>query len=296
MELIFLGTSCMQPTKQRNHPGVLLLRKGEGILFDCGEGTQRQLRVAGIRPTVIRKICISHWHGDHVLGLPGLLQTISSSTGNATLAVYGPAGTKRRIASMKETFASKELIDFTITEVANGMVCDEEEYTLHAAEMRHGTPCVGYALQEKERRKVLLSKAKKLGIPQGPLLGKLQRGETITLKNKNVAPEDVTAPIKGKRFCYITDTRPNANIPKLANDADVLILEATYASDLAEKAKEYFHLTAQEAASLANDANAKKLILTHFSNRYKSAHELEEDARGIFNNTQAAEDFLRIRF
>jgi ribonuclease Z len=293
MEIIFLGTACMQPTKERNHPGVLLVRKGEGILFDCGEGIQRQLKVAGIKPTIISKILITHWHGDHVLGLPGLLQTISASGYSGNLEVYGPKGTKKRIALMKETFASKELIPFSVKEVSKGKICEEDEYALHTAEMKHGTPCIGFSLVEKNRRKVLISRANKLNIPEGPLLGKLQDGKTITHNGEKIKPDQVTTTIMGKKLTYITDTLPCSNITTLAKDSDILILESTYKSDLQEKAKEYYHLTAHDAATLANDANVKKLILTHFSGRYKDVKELEEDARDIFHNTQAAEDMMR---
>jgi len=295
MELVFLGTSCMKPTKERNHPGMLLLHKGQGILFDCGEGIQRQLQVAGIRPTVIRKILISHWHGDHVLGLPGLLQTLSASGYEGTLEVYGPKGTKKFIDYMGKAFASKDMLDFKVIEVKPGLICDEKEFVLESDDLVHSAPCVGYSFIEKDRRKVKLREVKKLGIPVGPILGKLQNGETVSYKGKKIKPDDVTDVVKGRKIAYVTDTRPCDGALSLAKDADILVMEATYKSGMEEKAKEYFHVTAKEAALVANQANVKQLILTHFSTRYKNPLELEEDARDVFDNTRAAEDFMRVK-
>src|SRR3989344_7740762 len=295
MELIFLGTSCMQPTKQRNHPGVLLIYKGEGLLFDCGEGIQRQLRCAGIKPTVITKIFITHWHGDHVLGLPGLIQTLGASEYAGTLHVYGPEGTKKNLEMLKKIFAGKDTVSCEVHDVARGEIVHVDDYSVHAEELKHTITCLGYAFVETDKRKMLMGKVKQLKIPEGPLLGKLQRGESIMHNGKKVSPQDVSTLVTGRRIAYATDTRPCSAIVKLAQHADILILESTYASDLADKAKEHSHLTAKEAAQLANDAQAKKLYLMHFSPRYKNGQQLEEDARDIFDNTEAAEDFMKVK-
>jgi ribonuclease Z len=294
MEIIFLGTSCMYPTKTRNHPGVLVLYKGEGLLFDCGEGIQRQLKVAGIKPTVVTKIFISHWHGDHVLGLPGLVQTASSIEGTQPIQVYGPHGTKKNVAALKKIFGN-DSVNCDAHDVKKGRIVNERGYVIETAEMKHTAPCVGYVFIEKDRRKMNLRKVKKMMIPTGPLLGKLQRGEKIKHNGKTIKPDEVSVVVPGRRIAYATDTRPCNGIIRLGKDADVLILESTYKSDLADKAKEYKHLTAKEAASLANEARAKRLFLLHFSPRYKNGQELEEDARDIFDNTEAAEDFMRIK-
>ncbi len=295
MELVFLGTSGMQPTKERNHPSVILLYKGEGILFDCGEGTQRQLRAAGIKPTIIRKIFLTHWHGDHVLGLPGLLQTMSASEYSGTVEIYGPKGTKKFVEMMNTAFASADLLELSVTEVGKGEICTTQDYTVESDELVHGVPCVGFAFREKDVFKIQLPRAKKLGIPEGPLLGKLQGGESIIYKGKKIAPLDVATLARGRKIVYVMDTRPCNGAVRLAKDADLLIIESTYTSEMEEKAKEYFHMTAHEAATIANQAGVKRLILTHFSARYKDPHEVEDDARLVFDGAEAAEDLRRVR-
>ena len=296
MEIIFLGTSCMQPTKERNHPGILITYKGEGLLFDCGEGIQRQLRCAGIKPTIITKIFITHWHGDHVLGLPGLLQTLSASERSewSRIDIYGPRGTKKYMDLSLLAFATKELLPLEVHEVKKGVILKTEEYSISAEELVHSAPCVGFAFVEHDKRKVNMREVKKLKLPEGPLLGALQRGETVMHNGKKVRPEDVTETIKGRKIAYATDTRPCDGILRLGKEADVLILESTYLSDLQDKAKEYLHMTAAEAALLANQAQAKKLVLTHFSPRYKKVQDIEEEARGIFDNSIVAHDFMKI--
>ncbi|HLC19912.1 MAG TPA: ribonuclease Z [Candidatus Nanoarchaeia archaeon] len=295
MELIFLGTSCMQPTKQRNHPGVLLLYKGEGILFDCGEGTQRQLRCAGVKPPIITKILLSHWHGDHVLGLPGLMQTLGASGYSGTLHIYGPKGTTKNVDILRKLFAGKDTIDYVAHDVVSGEIVKTDDYIICAEQLKHTIPCIGFAFVETEKRKIIMAKIKQLKIPDGPLIGKLQRGEKISHLGKTIHPDDVSSVTQGRRIAYATDTRPCSNVVKLGKHADVLILESTYASDLADKAQEHSHMTAKEAAQLANDAQAKKLYLVHFSPRYKNAQVLEEDARDVFDNTEAAEDLMHVK-
>lgn len=295
MELVFLGTSGMQPTKERNHPGLLLTYEGEGLLFDCGEGIQRQLRVAEIKPTIIRKIFISHWHGDHVLGLPGLLQTLSASGYEGKIDLYGPKGTKKFMGAMHEAFASKDLIDVVIHEVMKGMICDGADYMVIADELHHSAPCVGYAFCEKNKRKIVMARARKFGLSAGPLIGKLQGGEEITHKGVLIRPDDVSTVVRGRKIAYVTDTRPCSGAVRLAYRADILVIESTYRTDMKEKAEEYLHLTAEEAALIANQAEVKQLILTHFSMRYKDSSEIEDDARVVFDRCRVAYDLMRVR-
>lgn len=295
MQVVILGTSCMQPTKERNHPAMLLTYKGENILFDCGEGTQRQLKIAGIKPARITKMLISHWDGDHVLGIAGLMHTMGASGYAGRLDIYGPVRSKVYMEHLLKAFFSKGVIDFKVYEVKEGKFFENEDFYLEALPLKHNTKVLGYAFREKSRRRINLNYIKKLGIPQGPLLGKLQRGQIISFKGKKVKVEDATYIVKGKKVVYITDTLPCDNAVKLAQGADLLITEATFKSDLAEKAREYMHMTAKEAGLLANQANVKKLVLTHFSQRYKNVKELEEDARDVFDNTEAAEDLMKIK-
>lgn len=294
MQIVFLGTSCAKPTKERNHSGIFISYGSEGILMDCGEGTQRQMIMAGIRPTKINKILITHWHGDHVLGLPGLIQTLGISEYGHTLKIYGPAGTKKFLEHMFKSSVFEQNIEIEIKEIKHGKFYDGKHYILEAYPLDHSTATLGYRFVEKDRHRIKLSFTKKLGIPEGPLLGKLQNGEPITWKGKKIIPENATTLVKGKIVAYIPDSLPSKNSLKLAENADILISDSTYSSDLEEKAEDHKHLTAHQAASIANQANAKKLILTHFSTRYKDTSELEDDAKHIFNNVSAAKDFMKI--
>jgi len=295
MELIFLGTSSMVPTKERNHSSILLLYEDEGILFDCGEGTQRQLRFAGIKPTRITKIFITHWHGDHVLGLPGLIQTLGSSEYSRVLKIYGPSGTKQRFAAMLEAFAFEEKIELDIFEIESGVVFEDERFYVETMPLEHSIETLGYNFIEKPRRKIRVDLIKNLGIPEGPILGKLQNNKSIEWKGKTVTPEEATFLEGGKKITFLTDTVLTDNCIKLAKEADLLVCEATYLSTMEEKAEKYKHMTAKQAAFIANRANVKKLVLTHFSQRYKTTLEVEEDARDNFNNIICAEDFMRIK-
>jgi ribonuclease Z len=295
MEIVFLGTSSMVPTKERNHSGMLLRYGTEGILFDCGEGIQRQFKIGGISPTTVTKILISHWHGDHVLGLPGLIQTLSASEYGKTLAIYGPKGTKERIKHMFQAFVFDKNIELDIFEVKEGVFVDTKLYKLEALPLEHGVETLGYRFVEKDKRKINVKSLEKLGIKPGPIVGKLQDGESVMYKGKKISPEDVSAIVKGKVLTYITDTRLCDNCFALAHQADILVCESTYSSKLEGKGEEYSHMTASQAAEIASKAGVGKLILTHFSARYKKVDELEDEAKQAFENTTCAYDFLKVK-
>ncbi|MEM4282256.1 MAG: ribonuclease Z [Candidatus Woesearchaeota archaeon] len=294
MKVTFLGTSCMMPTKERNTSAVFISHKNEGILIDCGEGTQRQLMLAGIRPTKITKILLTHWHGDHSLGLPGLVQTMAAMSYPGILEIYGPKGTVKRFNSIENSFYFDLRLKVKVREVEGGVFFESKDIRLEAAEMQHPVPCNAYAVIEADRRKINLNVTKKLGIPEGVLLGELQEGKTIQWKGRKVTPEEATIVVRGKKVAFITDTIVTKKCEEIAADADLLICEAVYASNLAEQAKKYGHMTALESAQLAARANVKKLVLTHFSARYKDTAELELDARTAFDNVIAAKDFMEI--
>lgn len=294
MQLTFLGTACMMPTKERSAGALLLQFKSDGILFDCGEGTQRQMKIAGIPLSKVTKICISHWHGDHVFGLPGLLLTISAMEMDKTVDIYGPRGSKKAFQALFGGIEFDAKFNIRITEVHDGKFFENDDFVLESAPMKHRIPCVGYSFIEKDRRRIKVDYVKKLGIPDGPLLGELQRGKNIEFKGKKVLADDATTLIKGKKITFLTDTLPNENCFKLASNADILISDSTYSSNLKEKAAEWGHLTALEAAQIASQSGVKKLILTHFSARYKNTSEVEEDARTAFDNVVAAYDFMKI--
>ncbi|MAH33084.1 ribonuclease Z [archaeon] len=294
MQILFLGTSSMVPTKERNQSAVLVSYGSEGILVDCGEGTQRQLKIAGVKLTKITKILISHLHGDHVLGLPGMIQSMSSADYNDILDIYGPVGTKKFVENLFKTFLFDRKIEIRVRDIKSGRFSESDDMILEAQSLEHNVDTLGYSIIEKDRRKINLKFTKKLGIPDGPLLGKMQDGKNIVWKGKKINVDDATDIVKGKKATIISDTVPCKGADMLAKDSDLLISEATYASDLEDKSIEYGHMTSKQAAELANRTGSKKLVLTHFSARYKNTLKLEEDARDYFDDVLCAEDFMKI--
>lgn len=297
-EITFLGTSSMVPTKDRNVQSIYVEYKGEGILIDCGEGTQRQMNIANINRLKVRKILITHWHGDHVSGLIGLIQTIGNTEEPKLLTIIGPEGTKKYMEHTLKSCAFDLQIDLNIEEhpvKEKTNIYENEDYYIEAAPMEHGIPCNAYSIVEKDKRKIDLKKLEEKGLKQGPKIGKLQRGETINYEGKKIKPEEVSHIEQGKKISFILDTLQNSNCEEIARNADLLICEATYASDKENKAEEYNHMTAEQAAIIANNADVKKLVLTHFSQRYKSVQDLQEEAKQTYPNTTMAYDFLKTR-
>ncbi len=295
MIITFLGTSAMVPTKERNHFSFYLKYGCQGMLFDCGEGTQRQLRIAGVRPSKITKIFISHFHGDHILGLPGLFQTLSASQYENTLVIYGPPGLKKLIDCLFELFVFNKQLKIQIVEIQKTRFLDSADYYMEAYPLKHNIFCLGYRFVEKDRRKVNMRKAEELGLKQGPLIGRLQKNISVEHEGRKIKPSEVTYKVKGKIIGFIADTMISDNCYTIAKDSNLLISEATHTSRDKEKAKEFKHFTAKEAAIVARDSHAKKLVLTHFSQRYEDAKPILEDAKEIFDNTVAAEDFMKIK-
>ncbi len=296
MQLTILGTSATVPTKERNHSGYLLTYDAEGLLFDCGEGIQRQMKIAGISFSKITKILITHWHGDHMLGLPGLLQSMAMHEYTKNLHIYGPPGSAEKFKKLLDAFESSYRIEAVMHDIKEGMILDNKDFYVEAYPLSHSTKCYGYRFVEKDKRRINMSAIKKMEIPEGPLIGKLQQGQPILVKGKKITPDMVSTLTKGRVFGYISDTRPSKGCNDIAKDADVLLCESTFTSDEKAKAEEYKHMTAEEAAQIASQNNAKKLILTHLSARYKDTHVLETEARTVFDNSFAAKDFMKIVF
>ena len=298
-EITMLGTGCMVPTKDRNVQGIYVEHKGEGLLFDCGEGSQRQMNIAGINRNKVRKIFISHWHGDHVSGLIGLLQTISNSENQQKVMIFGPRDTSVRLQHLMRAISFEEnRMDLEVVELNPRGVerfFENEDYCLECAYMDHKLPCLAYSLVEKDRLRINMPKVKKLGLKEGPLVGKLQRGQIVDFKGRIITPEDVATKQKGKKLTIVMDTQPCQNAYDLARDADLLVCESAYAADLEEKAIEYKHMTTRQAALIATKGNVKRLIITHFSQRYKSVKQLEEEIRTFFPESECAFDFMRIK-
>jgi ribonuclease Z len=298
LSVVFLGTSGSVPTPKRALPAIAIRRKDELILFDCGEGLQRQMIQAGIGFHRKMKVFVTHMHGDHVLGLPGLLQTMSLLERERKLDIYGPVGIKAFVESIKETVQFVLTFPIEVHEIeGDGIVCREKEYEVCAMWVEHVISSLAYALVEKPRPgRFFPEKAKRLGVEEGPLWAKLQQGESIKLPDGRVVKsEEVTGPLRiGRKIVYTGDTKSTENLAKFAENADLLIHDATFDDELVERAQEDGHSTPSQAAETAKKAKVKWLILTHISARYKDASVLVEQARKIFSKVDAAEDFMKI--
>ncbi|MDD9954421.1 MAG: ribonuclease Z [Candidatus Woesearchaeota archaeon] len=297
VDLTILGTASMVPTKQRNVQSFYLEFKGEGMLFDCGEGTQRQMNIAGIARTKIKKIFITHWHGDHVAGLLGLIQTIGNSGYTDTLRVYGPIETKERFDTLMSSTIFENKMNIKVEEINpkdEAVVVETDLYEVTCIPVEHGVPALAYSFHEKPRTRVDMATCKKLGLQEGPQVGKLSRGEPVEHNGKRILPKDVTYTVPGKKIVFIPDTQPCENLIKIAQSADILICESTFANEHKHKAEDFKHMTAEYAARVAADADVQRLLLTHFSQRYPSVDHLVEEARTIFPETEAAFDLQKI--
>jgi ribonuclease Z len=297
LELVFLGTSASTPTKERNLSSIVLRYDSELLMFDCGEGTQRQMGQAKLSPAKKMKIFISHMHGDHVFGLPGLIQSMALFGRQNALEIYGPKGVKSFIQQVNETVQFSPTFPMLIHEVKPGKVDDDKRYEIHAAWADHVIPCLAYSFIERPKPgKFHVHVAKRLGIPMGPLWKKLQMGTAVKVGGKRIDPHLVVGPSKpGIKVVYASDTRPSRRIASLASNADVLIHDGTFDGSLEEKAQSDGHSTAEQAARVAKNAKVRKLILTHISARYRDPSILLKEARKVFRNTIVAEDFMRIK-
>jgi ribonuclease Z len=298
IQVTFLGTAASVPTSKRSLPAVLIQRGNEQLMFDCGEGVQRQMIKAKAGFHKKLKVFISHMHGDHVLGLPGLLQTMALMDRQRKVEIYGPEGIKRFFEGTREVLQFALTFPVEIHEInAAGIICSEKEYTIEAAWANHVIPTLAYAFVEKPRAgKFYPDKARALGVPEGELWSKLQHGEQVKLANGRVVkPEEVMGSLRrGRKIVYSGDTKPFKGFARFAAGADLVIHEATLDDALAEKAAEDGHSTPSQAAKAAAKAKAKKLVLTHISARYADARVLLEQAQKIFKNTVVAEDFMRL--
>ena len=298
LSVIFLGTAASIPTPQRSLPAIAVRRKGELILFDCGEGTQRQMMHAGVGFHRKTKVFITHMHGDHVLGLPGLFQTMSLLDRKRKLEIYGPPGIEAFVEAVRRTVQFNLTFPIEVSEIRDaGLACEEKEYEVHATWADHIIPGLAYALVEKPRPgRFYPEKAKALGVPEGPLWSRLQRNSVVELPSGRVVkPREVMGPPRpGRKIVYTGDTRPSKSLVKLAENADLLIHDATFDDELSEKACEDGHSTASQAAETAKKAGAKRLVLVHVSARYREPHLLLEQARKTFPHVDAAKDFMKI--
>jgi ribonuclease Z len=267
-------------------------------MFDCGEGVQRQMMLIHGSLNNKMKIFITHMHGDHVLGLPGLMQTMALRNRERNLDVYGPPRINDFMRAIRETVPFGLTFPVEIHEIEReGVVCDEREYSVEAIRSKHLIQSFAYAYVEKARPgRFHPKKAEALGVPEGPLWGKLQRGQKIKLPGgRAVKPDDVMDPPRpGRKIVYSGDTRPFKLFEKFAWRADLLIHDSTLDEELARRAKEYGHSTPSQAATTAKKAKVKKLVLTHISQRYEDASKVLKQAKRLFKNTAVAEDLMKL--
>lgn len=295
MEIIFLGTSSAVPTLERNHPSIALRAFAEVMLFDCGEGTQRQLIEAKISPMKITKIFISHFHGDHILGLGGLIQSLGFRGREKDLDIYGPKGLHKIINAISSFGYFQINYNLNIHEIQDGTVIETEDYVVECAKVEHNIPSYAYSIREKKKPLFLREKAEELGIPPGPLYGKLHNGEEVEFEGRIIKPEQVLGEAKkGKKISYSGDTRPCEAMIRLARDSDILIHESTYEAEDHQRAVDNAHSTSVEAAEIAREANVNELVLTHISTRYTSDENIKSEAQKVFKNTKVARDYMKI--
>ena len=298
----FLGTSAARPTVERNVSGVALVREGETLLFECGEGTQRQMMRYGVS-FALSEIFFTHFHADHFLGVIGLVRTLGLQARAEPMRLYGPKGAKKLLENALKLGVERVPFEIEICEVKPGDVigghrAPRTAYDIHVFATEHGGGSVGYALREHERRgRFDVEKARAAGIPEGPLWGTLTRGESVTTDDgRRMTPSDFVGPKRPGRLVVFTgDTRPCASVVDAAQGADLLIHEATFGEEEKERAKETGHSTAREAAQIALAAKARRLVLSHVSARYSiSAEELVKEAREVFKETAVAKDGMTI--
>jgi ribonuclease Z len=292
LDLVFLGTSGSMPTAQRAPTALLVRRGGERLLFDCAEGTQRQLLVSSVGLVELREVFLTHYHADHYLGLPGMLKTFALRGRELPITVYGPPGLRDLFASLRRIFG-RLTYEYELVELRPGDMLHRGDYRIETFAVAHGVSAMGYSLIEEERPgRFDVAAAEALGLPVGPERGALQAGEPVALPGGRVVrPEEVLGPPRpGRKLSVTGDTAPSPEVVEAAHGADVLVHEATFLDEERERARETMHSTALDAAAVAREAEVGLLCLTHLSNRY-FGHEIVREARTVFPDTIVPRDF-----
>ena len=294
-ELVVLGTASQTPTRERNHNGYLLRWDGEGFLFDPGEGTQRQMQLAGVSVGDVTRICVSHFHGDHCLGIPGVVQRLSLDRVTHPVVAHYPASGAEFFARLRRASSFHETADLREHPVAaDGVVATGRFGTLRAQRLDHSVEAFGYRLDEPDGRRMLPDRLAAAGIA-GPEVGRLQREGRIEVAGRVVRLEDMSEPRPGQRFAFVMDTRLCPTVHDLAQDADMLVIESTFLDADADLASAYGHLTAGQAARVAAEGGVRRLVLTHFSQRYEDPEVFRtEAARWFDGEVVVAADLLHI--
>ena len=293
-ELVVLGTASQAPTRRRNHNGYLLRWDDEGLLFDPGEGTQRQLLHAGVPVSAVTRLCLTHFHGDHCLGVPGVLQRRSLDDVPQALHAYYPAAGRRFFAHLRHASAYAErsqVVEHPVS--ADGVVLERPALTLSARRLDHRVPTYGWRLQERDGVRMLAERLAARGV-RGPAVAQLQREGAVDVDGDLVRLEEVSEPRRGQVFAFVMDTRVCDAAVELARGADLLVCEATFLHRDADLAEQYAHLTARQAAELAREAGVRRLVLTHLSQRYPDPAEHLAEASAVFPDVVVAEDLDRI--
>jgi len=296
MRVTFLGTAAARPTVSRNVSSVVVQREGELMMFDCGEGTQRQMMRYG-SGFAVDDIFFSHMHADHFLGVIGLLRTMGLQGREGAVRLWAPLGSESVLDQAVHLGVERVPFEVQVAGISPDQVLDRGEYSIIPFRSHHGGPSLGYSIVEKPRLgRFNPERARELGIPEGPLWGRLHQGHPVEVDDRTVLPADVVgAPRPGRKLVYTGDTRPSRETVRAADRADLLIHEATFGHDENERARQTGHSTAREAATVARQANVLRLVLTHFSPRYADdARGLEREARKIFPETVAAHDGLAL--
>lgn len=293
MRIIFIGTAGTTPTKFRSLPSLGIEREGELFLFDCGEGTQRQMMKFSVNMSRIKAVFLTHTHGDHTLGLAGLVRTLTLNRRTIPLYVFVPQGGEKLINDLINF--DKAVINYKIhvKPVKSGKIYEGKGFSISAFKVRHTTNTYGFVFKENDKVKFRKQKADKLGI-KGIAFSTLLKRKRVKMGKKTIKLEDVSFKESGRKIVYATDTRPSGSTVKAAANADILIHEATYAENEKALAKERMHSTASEGAMLAKRAKAKRLILIHPSARYKDTETLLKEAKKVFRNTEMAKDGMAV--
>jgi len=299
IKLVFLGSGSSVPTVERNHPSIFIDYQGDVMLWDCGEGTQRQMMKAKLKFMKVNHIFITHWHADHFAGLIGLIETYNLEDRKKPLVVYGPEAS-RFVDAFSELsywdfgFELKAVdVNFEGNEISK--LFENKFYKILSVPVVHSVPAVGYCLEEKDKWNIDMKKARKFGLEEGPILEKLKENKRITFKGKTIRLNDIATRTQGKKIVYSGDTAPCKNVMRLAKGADLLIHDGTFIEGPEEtEKKKRRHSDVREAARIAKNTGAKKLVLTHFSRRYKNLNSLIREAKKIFPETERAYDLKKI--
>lgn len=292
----FLGTAASRPTVGRNVSAIVIHRLGETFLFDCGEGTQRQMMRFGTG-FALNDIFFTHMHADHLLGLPGLLRTMGLQGREEPMRLFGPRGSGSIIEAAVHLGVDRVPFPVHVHELDPGEAVHRDGFDIVAFGTRHGRTSVGYALIEDDRLgRFDPDRARAAGVPEGPLWGRLHRGESVEVDGRTISADELVGPARpGRRVVYTGDTRPDDETIRYARDADLLIHEATFAEEEADRARETEHSTAAEAARVARDAGARRLVLTHLSPRYGiEPGIIEREARAVFPDVRVAHDGMEV--